>query len=237
MTVFIELREHVPEIEKRIGHVFSNKDLLLLALIHRSYYNENPYVVPGHNERLEFLGDSILGLIVSEYLYTNLPKEAEGHLSLMRSQIVEAASCAKFLEELGIGKFVLLGRGERSPHAVRGRMTIMADLFEAIIGAIYLDGGFAVAKKFFLDRFEKTMSDQLYRPQRNWKAELQDYSQKRYHKLPIYKVMKESGPDHNKIFHVIVELESRVLGEGAGTSKKEAETIAAGNALRKLGMA
>jgi ribonuclease III len=236
MLIFQELQQHLPEIEKRIGYVFQNKDLLVLALIHRSYYNENPYAMPGHNERLEFLGDSVLGLIVSEYLYIHLPQEAEGHLSLLRSQLVEAGSCAKFLEELGVSRFILLGRGERSQQAMRGRATIMADLFEAIMGAIYLDGGFFVAKEFFLQRFEERLSEQLYRPQRNWKAELQDYSQKKYHKLPIYTVLKESGPDHNKVFHVAVALESNVLGEGAGASKKEAETIAAGNALRKLGI-
>ncbi len=105
MTIFQELQNQISTIEERIGYVFQNKDLLVLALIHRSYWHENPNLVPGHNERLEFLGDSVLGLIVSEYLYTHLPQEAEGHLSLLRAQVVEAGSCAKLLEELDIGRF------------------------------------------------------------------------------------------------------------------------------------
>ena len=127
-------------IEERIGYIFSDKNLLKLAFVHRSFFNEHRDIVDQHNERLEFLGDSVLGLIISNYLYTKLPTEAEGQLSHLRSQIVEARSCVHMLQKLDIAEFVLLGKGE-SMNDGQGRKTILADLFEALIGAIYLDGG------------------------------------------------------------------------------------------------
>jgi ribonuclease-3 len=233
MNFLEKLKHQVPELEKRMGYAFKNPQLLITAFVHRSFFNEHRELVKEHNERLEFLGDSVLGLIVSDFLYQHLPTHPEGELSHLRSQIVEAGACAAYLQKLDLGEFVLLGRGERMNEG-RGRDTILADLFEAIVGAIYLDGGIESAKFFFLGHFQKDLETSLKTPLRNWKAELQDYSQKKYQRPPIYKVVKESGPDHSKVFEVVAMIDDQVVGEGHGSSKKEAEQSAAENALRIL---
>jgi ribonuclease-3 len=221
------------EVEEKIDYSFKDKKLLMLAFIHRSFYNENRELVPGHNERLEFLGDSVLGLMVSDYLYRHLPSEAEGELSHLRAHLVEASACVRYLQKLGLESYVLLGRGEKM-NAGRGRETILADLFEALIGAIYVDSDLETVAKFFWGHFEKEIKTMLETPSRNWKAELQDYSQKKFQKPPHYVVQKEEGPDHNKIFHVIVMVDGESLGEGSGSTKKQAEQAAAHSALEKL---
>ncbi len=229
-----DLNPHLSEAEDRLGYQFKNKKLLAQAFVHRSYYNENREYVEEHNERLEFLGDSILGLLISDYLYHHLPTQAEGELSRLRAHLVEASSCAKFLLKLGLAPFVLLGRGERMNEG-RGRETILADLFEALLGAIYLDGGIAEVKRLFWMHFEKEIQAILEHPARNWKAELQDYSQKKYQKPPVYTVISETGPDHSKIFLVAAFLDNQEMGRGSGSSKKEAEQAAAQDAIDKLG--
>jgi ribonuclease-3 len=228
-----DLNPHLSEIEDRLGYQFKDKKLLSQAFIHRSYYNEHRGHVEEHNERLEFLGDSILGLLISDYLYHHLPTRAEGELSRLRAHLVEAGSCARFLLKLGLAPFVLLGRGERMNEG-RGRETILADLFEALIGALYIDGGLTEAKKVFWMHFEKGIQGILEHPARNWKAELQDYSQKKYQKPPVYKVISETGPDHSKIFLVAAFLDDQEMGQGTGSSKKEAEQAAAQDAIGKM---
>ncbi len=228
------LRSQIAEIEEKIQYSFLDTNLLILAFVHRSFFNEHRDLIAQHNERLEFLGDSVLGLIISDYLYAHLPLESEGHLSHLRSHIVEASSCAQLLSRLGIASFVLLGRGEKMNES-RGRETILADLFEALIGAIYLDGGMDAAKHFFFAHFTHQIEEHMKKPQRNWKAELQDYSQKKHQKPPVYKILKETGPDHSKIFHIAACIDDVEIGEGMGSSKKEAEQAAAENAIEKLG--
>ena len=147
-----DLMAHLSVVESRLGYVFQNKKLLKTAFTHRSYFNEHRDEVEEHNERLEFLGDSILGLLISDYLFHHLPTQAEGELSRLRAHLVEAGSCAKFLQKLNLGEYVQLGRGERMNEG-RGRETILADLFEALIGAVYLDGGMEAARLFFLGTF------------------------------------------------------------------------------------
>lgn len=235
MNLVEELLSQIPIIERKLNYTFHDKKLLMLSFVHRSFFNEHRDLVEQHNERLEFLGDSVLGLIVSDYLYAHLPFESEGYLSHLRSHIVEASSCAQFLNHLGIAHYVLLGRGERLNDG-RGRETILADLFEALIGAIYLDGGLEVAKTFFFSQFSQRIEEYLKEPFRNWKAELQDYSQKKHQKPPIYKLIKESGPDHSKVFQIAACIEEVEIGEGTGSSKKEAEQAAAEDALKKLGI-
>lgn len=227
------LFEQVAEIEQRLAYRFKDKRLLILAFVHRSFFNEYRAVVEQHNERLEFLGDSVLELIISDYVYEHLPEESEGHLSNLRSYIVEASSCAQLAIKLNITEFILLGKGEKMNDG-RGREKIIADLFEALIGAIYKDGGLESARFFFLRHFEEYIKSVIYNPSRNWKAELQDYAQKKYQKPPAYKVLRESGPDHSKTFQVVVCIEDREIGEGLGPSKKQAEQAAAENALNKL---
>jgi ribonuclease-3 len=233
MNAIEELLAQAKEIEEKIDFVFKDKKLFLLAFVHRSFFNEHRGLVELHNERLEFLGDSVLGLIISDYLYTSLPKEPEGQLSHLRSQIVEASRCVQFVDQLGIAQYVLLGRGEKMNDG-RGRDTILADLFEALIGAIYLDGGLEEAKRFFFHHFSNEVAQLLSAPMRNWKAELQDYSQKKHQKPPVYKVLKEVGPDHRKLVQVVALIDEKQVGEGMGSSKKEAEQAAAENGLKKL---
>ncbi len=229
----VDLVKHYKDLESKLTYTFKDKKLLSLAFIHRSFYNENRQLVDEHNERLEFLGDSVLGLLISDYLYQNLPMQPEGELSQIRAHLVEASTCARFLQKLGLSSYVLLGRGEKLNEG-RGRDTILADLFEALIGAIYLDGGLEEARAFFWNHFGEDIQQVLKEPVRNWKAEFQDYSQKKYQKPPVYKVEKESGPDHSKIFHVIACLEDKEVGRGTGASKKEAEQAAAQDALKKI---
>ncbi len=233
MNPFEALILKCPEIEKQLGYEFKNKKLLALAFVHRSFFNEKKEIVKEHNERLEFLGDSVLGLIISDYLYGILPDCPEGDLSHLRSHIVEASSCVHYATKLGLADHILLGKGEKMNDG-RGRDTILADFFEALIGAIYLDGGLESAAKFFFFHFLEDIEVAIKGPPRNHKAELQDYSQKKHQKPPEYRVSKESGPDHSKMFHIVVLIDGNEVGEGTGSSKKVAEQNAAEDALKKL---
>lgn len=233
MTPLQQLQLRLEEIEEKIGYVFKNKDLLVNAFVHRSYANEYQGKTLAHNERLEFLGDSVLGLVVAEYLYHRLPTYSEGLLSELRSKLVEAGSCAKFFQKLGLPDYILLGRGEKMTEG-HNKTSILADAFEALVGAVYLDGGPLIAKSFLLCHFEEEANQTIGSPPRNFKAHLQDYSQKKFQKIPLYKVVQESGPDHAKMFHVIVYIEEQQAGIGVGSTKKEAEQKAAFDALSKI---
>jgi ribonuclease-3 len=218
-------------IEERLGYAFLQKALLEQALIHRSYANENKGVQ--HNERLEFLGDSVLGLVAAEYLYLRFPEYSEGDLSQTRARLVEAGACAKYFQKFNIQEFLLLGKGEKMTEG-KNKLSILADAFEAIVGAIYLDGGLSMAKSFWICHFEEEANQIIGSPARNYKAELQDRSQQKYKKVPTYKVLEESGPDHAKIFRVAVYVNDEESGIGIGKSKKEAEQQAAFEAIGKL---
>lgn len=233
MTTYNELKSHLNEIETTIGYSFQDKELLILAFVHRSFTNENKQATQ-HNERLEFLGDSVLGLLVADHLYRVLPDLSEGDLSTFRARLVEAGSCMNYLIKLDLQRFLLLGKGERMNDG-RGRESIMADLFEAIIGAIYLDGGIEAARQFLFSKCAIEMNALLNAPISNWKALLQDYSQKKFQSPPEYKVINETGPDHSKEFLVSVELNGEEYGRGAGNSKKMAQQAAAEAALKKIG--
>ena len=228
-----KLKKAIPELEDKIGHTFFDKDLLITSFLHRSYLNEHKEIILGHNERLEFLGDTVLGLIASELLYLRFPEYKEGELSFLRSRLVDANSCVAYLKALDLDQHILLGKGERMNDG-RGRESILADLFEAIIGAIYLDGGYEPAKRFYLDHFTREIEGIIQTPISNYKAMLQDYSQKNFQKQPLYEVLKEEGPDHSKVFEVAVVVNHQVLGIGKGSSKKEAQQDAAKIAIEKL---
>lgn len=232
MNSFERLVLERKKIEGKIGYSFRNPTLLFLAFIHRSFVNENRDVKE-HNERLEFLGDSVLGLIIAEYLYEKFPNLAEGELSQYRSRLVDATSCRQLFQKLSISEYILLSRGEALSEG-RGKGSIAADVFEALIAAIYLDGGFNEAKQFFFRHFTHEIEQVLKTPSMNFKAELQDYSQKKYQKPPVYKVLKETGPDHAKVFLVAVVVGDEQIAEGSGSSKKEAEQKAAEMALQQL---
>lgn len=224
---------HPKAVEKKLNAKFQDHSLLLLAFVHRSFWNENQHLVSEHNERLEFLGDSILGLLVADYLFQNYPELDEGMLSTLRSQLVDAPACAGYVQRLEIEEFLLLGKGERMNRG-KGRESIRADLFEAVIGALYLDQGLQAVGTFFFAHFREDIDQQVSKPFRNWKAELQDWAQKKFQMTPNYKVLEESGPAHNKHFRVGVWIHEEKWGEGHGSSKKEAQTNAAQEALLKI---
>ena len=226
------LQRNIPIIEEKLGYIFRDHSLLALAFVHRSYINENR-LVTFHNERLEFLGDAVLGMLISEYLYCHLPSTAEGDLSYLRSRLVEASSCVSYVQSLKVTSYILLGKGERLNDG-RGRDSILADLFEAIIGAIFLDGGLEAAKNFLFRNFSSQIEEILKTPLRNWKALLQDYCHKKYQKTPFYQVLQTSGPDHSKTFEISVLLEEKELGRGKGASKKEAQQAAAADAISRF---
>ncbi len=232
MNALDQLMKHAASIEAKIGYKFIDRSLLVLAFTHRSYVNENRDIIV-HNERLEFLGDAVLGLLISEYLYHHLPHTPEGDLSYLRSRLIEASSCMSYVAKLEIDRHLLLGKGERLNDG-RGRESILGDFFEALIGAIYVDGGLIAASKFlfsnFLDEIEATIKTPLH----NWKAMLQDYCQKKFQRAPNYKVIHESGPDHSKKFNISVFMNEKELGRGIGASKKEAQQDAAKHALQQL---
>lgn len=232
MNAINELIKNAPKIENKIGYHFKNRAILALAFVHRSFINENREVCE-HNERLEFLGDSILGLLVADYLYRFLPSVPEGELSYLRSRLVEASSCVGYMQKFNVEKYLLLGKGERMNDG-RGRDSILADLFEAIMGAIYLDGGIEAAKDFYFKNFSNEINEILKTPLRNWKALLQDYCQKKYQNTPVYKLVEESGPDHSKIFKIAVMINEQEMGIGEGASKKEAQQAAAADALSRV---
>ncbi|MBA3723218.1 MAG: ribonuclease III [Parachlamydiaceae bacterium] len=228
------LVNHISDIESKLGYRFKDRSLLILAFVHRSYINENKSVKE-HNERLEFLGDSVLGMLMADYLYKNYPTIPEGQLSYLRSRLVEAVSCINYIQTLKIESFVLLGKGERMNDG-RGRESILADLFEAVMGAIYLDGGIEPTRHFLFTKFKNEIAAVLDKPLRNWKALLQDYCQKEYQLTPLYLVLEESGPDHSKNFLISVFINKKELGRGTGGSKKEAQQAAAENALSKFNL-
>lgn len=232
MNLLDTLKEHLPNIEEKLGYVFENKKFLIQSLIHRSFINECREKEVQHNERLEFLGDSILNLIVADYLYHRLPAYPEGHLSKLRSRLVDSASCAEYLQKLKVGSHIVLGRGEVLAEG-RSKQSILADAFEAILGAIYLDGGLSISKTFLIFHFEEEFEKTIGSPPRNYKAELQDLSQREFQKTPVYQVIEESGPEHAKIFRVMAIVGDQEMGSGMGTSKKEAEQRAAFDALSK----
>lgn len=234
MNPFQHLIQSTSLIETRIGHVFQDKSLLALSFVHRSFANESREM-KDHNERLEFLGDSVLGMLIAEYLYRNYPMTPEGELSYLRSRLVEASSCVLYIQKLDLGKYLFLGKGERMNDG-RGRETILADLFEALIGAIFLDGGLSAAEKFLFKNFTPEIESILQTPQRNWKAILQDYCQKRFQQTPTYKVIEETGPDHSKNFKVSVLMGVKELGQGFGSSKKLAQQAAAEDALSRVNL-
>jgi ribonuclease-3 len=228
-----QLKKALPLLEAKLGHTFYDKDLLLTAFLHRSYLNEHKEIILNHNERLEFLGDTVLGLIASELLYLRFPHYKEGDLSFLRSRLVDANSCVAYLKTLDLDAYILLGKGERMNDG-RGRDSILADLFEALIGAIYLDGGYEPSKRFFLDHFTSEIEAIIETPVSNYKALLQDYAQKNFQQQPLYQVLKEEGPDHSKLFEVAVLVNDQILGIGTGSSKKEAQQEAARSAVEKI---
>ncbi len=225
----------IPDLEKKIDVQFKDENLLKEAITHRSYLNENPKWSERHNERLEFLGDAVLELIVTEALFEKFPNDQEGALTNIRSALVNHIMLSKIGREISLQTFVKLSRGE-SKDTGKARDVIIANAMEAVIGAIYLDQGYSTAKKFIhafvLTHLDEVFSEELHRDP---KSHLQEIIQEKMKITPNYRVLMEQGPDHQKKFLVGVFFNGNQIAEGAGTSKQEAEREAAISALAKLG--
>jgi ribonuclease III len=219
-------------LEGRIGIVFKNKDLLQQALVHRSYLNEHSDFYLNHNERLEFLGDAVLELIVTEFLYNKYPKEQEGELTNWRASLVNAKMLAVIAEELSIEENLLLSRGEAKDKNSKARQFILADAVEAVIGAIFLDQGLEKAAKFItekiISKLDYILKNELYFDP---KSKFQEMAQEKFGITPHYRVLKEEGPDHAKIFDIGLYIAEELVAMGHGSSKQEAEVEAAKNGL------
>ena len=217
--------------EEKIGVKFNNKDLLVQAFCHRSYLNENPDFYLPHNERLEFLGDAVLELAVTQYLYNKYPQKSEGELTNWRASLVNAKILAEVAKEIGFNDFLLLSRGENKELG-KARQYILANTIEALIGAMYLDQGIDSCQKFIeknlIKELPRIIKDGLYR---DAKSSFQEESQERAGITPTYKVLEEWGPDHAKHFTIGVFLDKELIAKGEGSSKQEAELEAAKNAL------
>lgn len=225
--------KNLEEFEGKIRYIFTNKNLIVEALSHSSYANEKRKTRHS-NERLEFLGDSVLSIVVSQYLFEHFTHLPEGELTKIRASLVCEKSLYKFAMQIDLGEHILLGKGEENTGG-RERPSILADAFEAVIAAIYLDGGLEVARKYILRFIPKDIDNRKPVSFSDHKTILQEIIQKNPEEKVEYKLVGQSGPDHNKAFKVQVCLNSNVIGTGIGKSKKEAEQMAAKEALELMG--
>lgn len=223
----------VSKLERAIGATFKHTDLLRQAVVHRSYLNEHPDFGLEHNERLEFLGDAVLELAVTEHLYANYPNP-EGDLTNWRAALVNADMLAELAHRLGIEEFLHLSRGEAKDANTKARRYILANAFEAIIGALYLDQGYEAAKQFVhatvLPELPRILAEGTYQDP---KSKFQELAQERFGVTPTYKVLEESGPDHARRFKVGLYLKKDLITTGEGSSKHEAQVAAAKEALAR----
>jgi ribonuclease-3 len=226
------MNQKLETLQERIGYSFKDRTLLEQAVTHRSYLNEHPDWPTGHNERLEFLGDAVLELVVTEYLYEHYPQNPEGEMTNWRAALVNANILAGITNEFDLNAHMLLSRGEAKDTG-RARQYILANAIEALIGAMYLDGGYEPCKQFIgqfvLTHLPEIISKKLYR---DAKSLLQEQAQDRISVTPTYHVMEEWGPDHARQFRVGVYLGKELAGEGQGESKQDAQQAAAEDALK-----
>lgn len=229
-----ERLEQLALLEKALGYRFKDPSLLDCALTHRSFANENPDLMVQDNERLEFLGDAVLTLCISDMLMKKFPECTEGDLSKIRSSIVNERPLAGLARELRVGDYLLLGKGEDISGG-RSKNSLLANALEAIIAAVYCDTGFEGAVDFIGKRFkpllETGVADALYR---DYKTSLQETTQNRFRVIPRYSVIREFGPDHDKVFQIRVSVGEIVSAAGMGRNKKEAEQRAARKALEAI---
>ncbi len=226
--------EQLRALEAQLDVHFRDLSLLNLALTHGSYVHEGRTDRTGTYERLEFLGDAVLNLVVSDHLYRRFPDRSEGDLARLRARLVNEPTLADIARSLDLGSYILLGRGEERGGG-RARASMLADVLEAVVGAVYLDSGFGVAhamvSRWYAHRFEG-----LEQATGDFKSQLQEFVQQRDRKLPRYRITATEGPDHAKAFVAVVEVGGQVLGEGRGRTKKDAEQAAAAEALWRLGL-
>ncbi len=220
-------------LEQKLNYTFRNRALLENALRHSSYANESRDPAITSNERLEFLGDSVLGFVTAKYLYTHYPEMPEGSMTKLRAELVCEHALHKVAQDLELGNYIRLGRGEESSGG-RTRTSILADAVESVIAAMFLDGGMDVAERFILDRVLSVLDKGLPVRDTDNKTKLQEKVQLKHGQTLAYQVTGESGPDHRKEFTVSVLLNGEPVGSGTGFTKKEAEQAAAGDALGKM---
>ena len=222
------------ELQKTLGVPFQRQELLTQALTHSSYANENPGIAPASNERLEFLGDAILGLIVAENLFRDFPAMSEGEMTRLRSILVKQETLARVAESIKLGNYLYLGKGEEASGG-KDKPANLARALEALIAAVYMDHGFAVTEQFVLEILDAELLKTLYQGTIiDYKSQLQELLQAKTQQTPVYNLIETQGPDHDKNFTVEVCLGNEVLASGIGRSKKKAETEAARIALEKL---
>lgn len=228
------LLKNIENLEKTIQYTFRNKDNLILALTHSSYANEYKSEKLESNERIEFLGDSVLSVIISENIYKNYSHLSEGEMTKFRANVVCETSLEHCASSLNIGQYLLLGKGEEFTGG-RTRTSILSDAMEALIGAIYIDGGFESAKNFVINHMNKYIDESIKGEIfLDYKTQLQEIVQKSNDHKVSYEIIDEKGPDHNKIFVSQVKLDEKVIGKGEGRTKKEAEQMAAKNSLKQI---
>ena len=225
--------QELRSLQEKINFQFSDLEMLNKALTHKSYANEKRNNLK-HNERLEFLGDSVLDILVSDFLVHKYSDFAEGTLSKIRAAVVNESCLAKLAKKINLGDYLLLGRGEHISGG-QNKPSILADAFEALAGAVFRDGRLDAASNVFLplliEEIEKTANSWSFR---DFKSDLQEYTQNKLVCIPSYKVVKEMGPDHAKKFEVVVMIKNEIQGKGLGKSKKEAEQAAAKIAIEKI---
>lgn len=218
-----------------LGITFKNEALLEQALVHDSYVNENPQLAPVSNERLEFLGDALLGLVAAEKLYLDFPHYTEGQMTRLRAGLVRREALARMAEEIGLGDHLYLGKGEEASGG-RHKRPNLAGALEAVLGAIYIDQDLAAAKKVTLKLLDQEYSVLVREGVgTDYKSRLQETIQSQHQRTPSYSLIEATGPDHDRRFKVEVRLGATLLGTGSGKSKKAAESAAARDALEKLG--
>ena len=218
-------------LEKKLGLKFKNKDLLVQAFCHRSYLNENPNFYLENNERLEFLGDAVLELVITEYLFQKYPKKSEGELTNWRAALVNAKILGETSKDLDFNDYLLLSKGE-TKELGKARQYILANSFEALVGAIYLDQGYKISQEFIEKKLVKKLPEIIKEGLfQDAKSRFQEEAQERAGVTPTYKVLEEWGPDHAKHFIIGVFIDKELIAQGEGSSKQEAEEEAAKNAL------
>ncbi len=227
-------QQKMEELQKLIGYRFHDEKLLFEALSHSSFANENKKTRRS-NERLEFLGDSVLSVIVSDHIFKHFKHIPEGELTKLRASLVCETALYEFSKRIRLGEMIFLGKGEELTGG-RERPSIVSDAFEAVIAAIYLDGGMEAARPYVLSFIPKDITPQGAKNFHDYKTELQEVIQRNPEEKIVYQLVDESGPDHDKRFTVRVMLNSNVIGEGEGRSKKSAEQSAAREALRLMGL-
>lgn len=228
------MKSSIEQLSKQLGVEFNDINLLRTACTHRSYLNENKVAGMEHNERLEFLGDAVLELVVTSYLFRKYPKKQEGELTAFRSSIVNTNSLIKVAEHIGLNKFMLLSKGEAKDTG-RARSVILANAIEAIIGAIYMDKGYNDAANFISSQILDVIDIEVIVKNKTWidaKSKFQEKAQEKVGITPAYKTLKEEGPDHDKQFTLGVFLGDEHIASGSGPSKQEAEQKAAEKALQ-----